>query len=191
MGSRLTLVLGGIRSGKSAFAEKLANESCGSVLYVATGQATDGEMAERIRLHRERRPANWQTVEEPLNPASVLPMALTDDTLPCCMLLDSVDTWVANLLLAHEDQPEKILEGLALAELDRLLETCHRGETRAVLVSSETGLSPVAPNRLGRRFQDLLGTVNQRIAAAADEVYLVVAGIPWKIKSEGNEPPSL
>ena len=185
------MVLGGIRSGKSAFAEKLANEPSGSVWYLATGQAADDEMAERIRLHRERRPAHWQTIEEPLKPATVLSAVLTDDTLPPCLLMDSVDTWVANLLMANEEQPEQILEDLTLAELDRLLETCHRGKTRAVLVSSETGLSPVAPNRLGRRFQDLLGTVNQRIAAAADEVYLVVAGIPWKIKPQGDEPSSL
>ena len=184
MGPRLTLVLGGIRSGKSAFAEKLANQSSGSVFYLATGQATDGEMSERIRLHQERRPAHWQTIEEPLKPAPVLAGVLDTENAPNCLLLDSVDTWVANLLLAYEDQPEQILEDLMLAELERLLEICGRGKTRSVLVTSETGLSPVAPNRLGRRFQDLLGTVNQRIAAAADEVYLVVAGIPWKIKPQ-------
>lgn len=186
MGSRLTLVLGGIRSGKSAFAESRANDFHGTVFYLATGQAADSEMAERIRLHRERRPIHWHTVEEPLKPATALAGVLDVENGPNCLLVDSVDTWVANLILAHEDQPQQSLEDLTLSEVDRLLEICHRGKTRSVLVSSETGLSPVAPNRLGRRFQDLLGTVNQRIAATADEVYLVVAGIPWKIKPQGE-----
>ena len=186
MAAGLTLVIGGVRSGKSAFAESLADSSSEKVIYLATGQVTDGEMAARIRLHRERRPARWQTIEEPLKPASALREVLDDDSAPVCLLMDSVDTWVANLLLANEDQAEHILEEVMLAELDSLLQVCKRSECQSVLVSSEVGLSPVAANRLGRIFQDLLGTANQRIASLADSVFLVVAGIPVAIKSPGR-----
>ena len=190
MACRLTLVLGGVRSGKSAFAEELVNElvneldseSSRPALYLATGQVTDAEMAERIRRHRERRPAHWLTIEEPLEPATALANALTVPNSPGAILLDSLDVWVANLLLAHENDAPTAVESLALAELERLLDACRQGDTNSVLVSSEVGLSPVPPNVLGRRFQDLLGTVNQRAAAAADAVYLVVAGIPLQIK---------
>ena len=188
MACRLTLVLGGVRSGKSAFAEELVNEldseSSRPTLYLATGQITDAEMAERIRRHRERRPAHWLTIEEPLEPATALVNALTVPNSPGAILLDSLDVWVANLLLAHENDAPAAVESLALAELERLLDACRQGDTNSVLVSSEVGLSPVPPNVLGRRFQDLLGTVNQRAAAAADAVYLVVAGIPLQIKGQ-------
>ena len=193
MACRLTLVLGGVRSGKSAFAEELVNEldseSSRPALYLATGQVTDAEMAERIRRHRERRPAHWLTIEEPLEPATALANALTVPNSPGAILLDSLDVWVANFLLAHENDAPTAVESLALAELERLLDACRQGDTNSVLVSSEVGLSPVPPNVLGRRFQDLLGTVNQRAAAAADAVYLVVAGIPLPIKPQGYKQP--
>ena len=181
-GGRITLVLGGVRSGKSAFAEELGQGLDCPVLYLATGQATDGEMEERIRRHRERRPAHWQTREEPLRPAAALAESLARPNPPDAILLDSLDVWVANLLLAHEDEDAGVVERRALAEVEQLLTRRRQGETEIILVSSEVGLSPVPPNALGRRFQDLLGTVNQRAAAGADEVYLVVAGIPLKVK---------
>ena len=186
MPARLTLILGGVRSGKSAFAEGLVSALSRPTLYLATGQATDAEMAERIRRHRERRPAHWQILEEPLEPAAALAKALTKVLSglnpPGAVLLDSLDVWVANLLLAHENDAPAVVESLALAELERLLAACRPGETNSVLVSSEVGLSPVPPNRLGRQFQDLLGTVNQQAATQADAVYLVVAGIPLQVK---------
>ncbi len=181
-GAGLTLVLGGVRSGKSACAESLAAAEGGPALYLATGQAGDAEMAERIRRHRERRPAHWQTVEEPLQPASVLSRILSQPAYPKVLILDSLDVWVANLLLAHEAEEFSDVEALALTETQLLIARCQDSGVRSVLVSSEVGLSPVSPNRLGRRFQDLLGTVNQWTAAAADTVYLVVAGIPVRLK---------
>ena len=183
MPPRLTLVLGGVRSGKSAFAEGLVSELSRPTLYLATGQATDAEMVERIRRHRERRPTHWLTLEEPLEPATALANALAEPNPPQAVLLDSLDVWVANLLLAHENDDPALVESLALAELERLLAACCQGETNSVLVSSEVGLSPVPPNRLGRQFQDLLGTVNQRAAAGADTLYLVVAGIALPVKT--------
>ena len=182
---KLTLVLGGVRSGKSAFAEKLAGELNGPVIYLATGQAGDGEMAERIRRHQARRPAYWITVEEPLRPAGALAEALAAVEQPAVVLLDGLDGWVANLILEQEDADLAAVEGLALGELERLVTVCRGQAAAAVLVSSEVGLSLVSDNALGRRFQDLLGTVNQRAAAAADGVYLVVAGLPLSLKAAG------
>ena len=155
-----------------------------TVLYLATGQVTDGEMAERIRLHRERRPPSWRTLEEPLKPSVALSEALEAGSSSTLILLDSLDVWVANLLLTHEGEDTTAIEAIALSELERLLEIIREAGTPSVVVSSEVGLSPVSPNRLGRQFQDLLGTVNQQAASYADFVYLVVAGIPVRVKPE-------
>ena len=184
---KLTLVLGGVRSGKSAFAEKLAAELNHPILYLATGQAGDAEMAERIRRHQQRRPADWRTVEEPLHPAAALAATLSNTDPPPALLLDSLDVWVANLILADETADFNAVEAAALAQLEALLTVCRRQTPAAILVSSEVGLSPVPDNALARRFQDLLGTVNQQTAAAADAVYLIVAGLPLPLKTP--EPP--
>ena len=124
-------------------------------------------MAERIRRHRERRPGHWRTVEESLHLLDALNSALDGASRPDSLLLDSVDVWVANLLLAHENADPADLESMALEQIDGVAQACSKANLPAVLVSSEVGLSPVSPNRLGRRFQDLLGTVNQRAAALA------------------------
>ena len=174
--------MGGVRSGKSAHAETLA-EQCGrSVLYVATGQAIDDEMAQRIRQHRERRPDHWSTVEEPLDLAKAVEGVLSQSPLPEVVLLDSLDVWVSNLLLAHEEDDAGAVELLARNQFEALVQILNRSGMPAVMVSSEVGLGPVPPNRLGRQFQDLLGTVNQRAAQLADSVWLVVAGISVQIK---------
>lgn len=186
MSNQLTLVLGGVRSGKSAFAEKLVRELDQPTRYVATGQVTDAEMAERIRRHRESRPADWATIEEPLEPAEALASALAEAVHPNAVLIDSLDTWVSNLLLKHESQPTSDLESLTMSQVDQLVKAGQHPFTSVVMVSSEVGLSLVSPNQLGRRFQDLLGLVNQRVAAAADQVYLVVAGIPVEIKNDAK-----
>ena len=181
---QLTLVLGGVRSGKSAFAEQLVRQLEKPAWYLATGQVTDAEMAERIRRHRESRPAAWTTVEEPLELAGALASALKETNDPSAVLIESLDTWVSNLLLQHESQPELDLESLTMSQVDQLLKVGQHPSTSVVMVSSEVGLSLVPPNQLGRRFQDLLGLVNQRVASAANQVYLVVAGIPIEIKNE-------
>ena len=182
---KLTLVLGGVRSGKSAFAEKLAADLNRPVIYLATGQAGDGEMAERIRRHQQRRPAHWRTIEESLRPAAALAVALTAADPPPAVLLDALDIWIANRIMEPEAADFAAVESQALAELERLLTVCRRQMAAAILVSSEVGLSPVPPNALGRRFQDLLGTVNQQAAAAAEAVYLVIAGLPLSLKPAG------
>lgn len=193
--AKLTLILGGVRSGKSAWAEQQAAARNQPVLYLATGQAGDGEMAERIRRHKDRRPADWQTIEEPLRPAVALSAALsTAAGPPPVVLLDALDVWIANIILEQESADFAAVEALVLAELARLLAVCRQQTAAAILVSSEVGLSPVPPNALGRRFQDLSGAVNQQAAAAADSVYLVMAGLPVPIKPAGyvaNPPPGV
>ena len=187
MPPHLSLILGGVRSGKSEFAESLARDLNRPTLYVATGQPTDAEMEERIRRHRERRPARWSTLEEPLDLAEGLKTVLSalsaSDPAPA-VLVDSLDTWVSNMLLEHQEEGGQAAT-LTLAALDRLLNLQRHWPEAWFLVSSEVGLSPVPPNPLGRRFQDLLGLVNQRVAAAASRVCLVVAGIPVEIKGGG------
>jgi len=195
MSPHLSLILGGVRSGKSEFAESLARDLNRPTLYVATGQPTDAEMEERIRRHRERRPTHWSTLEEPLDLAgglkTVLSAASTSDPAPI-VLVDSLDSWVSNMLLEHQEDGGQA-ESLTLAALDRLLNVQRHWPEAWFLVSSEVGLSPVPPHPLGRRFQDLLGLVNQRVAAAAGRVCLVVAGIPVEVKGgshtlKGNCP---
>ena len=177
-----TLALGGVRSGKSEFAERLAVEAGAPVLYVATGVAIDPEMEERIRRHRDSRPAGWTTLEEPVRLAHRLREALAAPGAPSVVLLDSLDVWVANVLHQRRDEAKAAVESCALEALADTLDALRQPGVRAILVSSEVGFSLVPPNALGRRFQDLLGLVNQRAAAVADRVYLVVAGIPLAVK---------
>lgn len=180
--AKITLILGGVRSGKSAFAERQAAALQRPVLYLATGQAGDGEMAERIRRHRAVRPAHWQTIEEPLHPAATLSAALAAAPTPPTILLDALDIWIANLLMEQENADFAAVASNAQEELAQLLAVCRRQTAAAILVSSEVGLSPVSANALGRRFQDLSGLVNQQAAAVADTVYLVAAGLPLQLK---------
>jgi adenosylcobinamide kinase/adenosylcobinamide-phosphate guanylyltransferase len=183
MACQVWLVLGGVRSGKSAFAEELVQSLGRPVLYLATATAGDAEMAERVRRHQARRPAHWRTLEEPLDLAGRLHDELSAHNAAPAVLVDSLDMWVSNLLLQHESETDAALESLALAGLDALLDTCRASEAALVLVSGEVGLSLVPPYPLGRRFQDLLGLVNQRAAATAQRVYLVVAGVAVDLKA--------
>lgn len=182
--NNIHLVLGGIRSGKSAYAEELAAElgEGRTVIYVATGMVTDDEMEERIRRHRERRPLDWPTVEAPLNPVGALREAGVHRGGGPVLLLDSLDGWVSNLLIEHEGMSPGELQGRTVGAVRRFASYVGEVDADAVVVSSEAGQSLVATSSLGRQFQDLLGTVNQAMAAASDAVTLVVAGIPVEIK---------
>ncbi len=191
MASQLCLVLGGVRSGKSAFAEKLARELARPTLYVATGLPTDAEMEERIRRHQQSRPASWTTLEEPLDLPGRVEAAFSSAgppgaVLPGVVLIESLDFWVSNLLLEHESLPGPAMEAMTLSAVDNLVAVIRRTSAAFFLVSGEVGLSLVPPEPLGRSFQDLLGLANQRIATAADRVYLVVAGIPTEIKGQAG-----
>lgn len=191
MASQLCLVLGGVRSGKSAFAEarvtELSRVDDRPVLYVATGVAFDDEMKDRIRRHKESRPREWSTLEEPVKLPERLAPLLDGDQSPGAVIIDSVDVWVANLLMDNQAEDRRTLENIVTNEADKLLTLAKKSPQAFVFASGEVGLSLVPPEPLGRSFQDVLGTVNQRIAAAANEVYLVIAGIATKIKEPGTE----
>lgn len=190
---RLHLVIGGIRSGKSAWAERKVTELAPGqrpVVYIATGVAVDDAMAGRIRRHQERRPAHWQTVEAPLNPVGALQAARQAGELGLenrpVLLLDSLDGWVSNLLLEHEGAAAVELEARMVGAALRLALLVNELKCDAVVVSSEVGQAPVATTALGRQFQDLMGTVNQDVAVLADDVTLVVAGLPVAVKRGGR-----
>lgn len=182
--SSIHLVLGGIRSGKSAYGERLAAEIADGrpVIYIATGKVTDDEMAERIRRHRERRPAEWRTVEASLNPVGALRESGIHHESDPVLLLDSLDGWVSNLLIEHEGMEASELEARTVGAVRRFASYVGEIDADAVVVSSEVGHSLVATSSLGRQFQDLLGTVNQAMAADVDAVTLVVVGIPVRVK---------
>ena len=161
---QITFVLGGARSGKSRHAEALVQAQPGPWRYVATAQAFDDEMRERIVTHRARRDAGWETMEAPLDLAGGL------DT-PAPVLVDCLTLWVSNLLLADRAPEWPAL----LAALD-----ARRAPT--VLVSNEVGLGIVPDNALARRFRDMAGVLHGQLAARADRVVLMVAGIPVTVK---------
>lgn len=170
----LTLVLGGARSGKSRFAEetveRFAEGSAGTPVYLATAQAGDGEMAERIRHHRNRRGPHWHTVEEPLDLIGALCDACAPDR---AVLVDCLTLWVTNLMLADRDVDA---EGEALAEVLGVL------GGPVVFVSNEVGQGIVPDNAMARAFRDHAGRLHQAIAARAHRVYFVVAGLPMPLK---------
>ncbi|MCC6627296.1 MAG: bifunctional adenosylcobinamide kinase/adenosylcobinamide-phosphate guanylyltransferase [Chloroflexi bacterium] len=174
----LTLVLGGIRSGKSRLAERLARARGGAaVVYVATATAGDAEMVARIAHHRARRPAGWRTVEAPTGVAAAL-AAL--EPPPAVVLLEDLGLLLSNLLLtpAGDARPAEEAEAALAAEITVLLAWRAAAGADLIVVSNEVGLAPVPLTPLGRVFADLLGRANQRLAAAADAAYLVVAGVP-------------
>ena len=166
---RLTLVLGGARSGKSRYAESLITARASPWIYLATAQAGDDEMAQRIATHRARRNAGWQTIEAPHDLAGALDAAAAQAPL----LVDCVTLWLTNRMLAEADID---------AETVRLEDALARRTGAVVLVSNEVGYGIVPENALARRFRDAQGWLNQRLAARADRVVLVVAGLPLVVK---------
>jgi adenosylcobinamide kinase / adenosylcobinamide-phosphate guanylyltransferase len=167
-----TLVLGGARSGKSRFAEHLIAAAPGPWVYLATAEARDAEMAERIRRHRGRRGEGWRTVEEPLDLAAGLHCAAREGR---AILVDCLTLWVSNLMAAGRDVAE---------ETGRLVAALPQLSAPIVFVSNEVGLGIVPDNSLARAFRDEAGRVNQAVAAAADRVYFIAAGLPLLMKDE-------
>ena len=166
--AKLTLVLGGARSGKSRYAESLIAALPPPWTYIATAEAGDAEMSERIAVHRGRRGAQWQTVEAPRDLAGSIAARERAPALVDCLTL-----WLSNLMLANAD-----IE----AEVVRLESALDAAAAPAVLVANEVGSGIVPETSLGRRFRDWQGILNQRIAARADRVVLVVAGLPLVLK---------
>jgi adenosylcobinamide kinase/adenosylcobinamide-phosphate guanylyltransferase len=168
----VTLVLGGVRSGKSRWAQELAAKVA-RVAYVATAQPLDVEMTEKICRHRAERPSHWQTLEEPLELGQVIAKHAPAFDM---MLIDCLTVFVANLQEASETAPQTMER-----RVEDLLNSL-RGPASLVLVSNEVGSGVVPPYPAGRRFRDALGELNQRVAAIADNVVLLVAGLPLALK---------
>jgi adenosyl cobinamide kinase/adenosyl cobinamide phosphate guanylyltransferase len=173
MSARLVLVTGGARSGKSRFAEQRLDQLApgGPWRYVATAEALDDEMRARIAHHRARRGEAWRTVEDPRALAAAL--AVPD---AAGVLVDCVTIWLSNLLLDGAD------DDALLAAADEAAAAARAAACPIVFVTNEVGAGIVPENALARRFRDVAGWVNQRLAAAADEVFLVAAGLPLKLR---------
>ena len=168
----LQLILGGARSGKSRLAEKLASDSALPVTYIATSQPLDGEMNQRVALHRERRPSHWGLVEEPLELARVL----REHAAPGqCLLVDCLTLWLTNLLML--DDPQRL--GM---EREQLLDCLASLPGEIIFVSNETGLGVVPLGELTRRYVDEAGWLHQALAERCQRVVLTVAGLPLTLK---------
>ncbi|WP_026486927.1 bifunctional adenosylcobinamide kinase/adenosylcobinamide-phosphate guanylyltransferase [Caldanaerobius polysaccharolyticus] len=180
---RLIMITGGARSGKSTFAEKLAAKAS-SVLYVATSIPFDDEMKDRVKKHRERRPAHWNTYEGYKGLKKVIAEADKE-----VVLLDCMTVMIANLLMDEGGDWDKIplssvdeIERGIEQEVVGIVEGARDSKAMVIVVSNEVGMGLVPEYRLGRVFRDIAGRMNQLVAADADEVYLMVSGIPVKIK---------
>jgi len=179
--ARLVLILGGARSGKSRFAQDLAarlNET--GVLFVATAEAGDAEMRERIQIHRRSRPADWETLECPINVGATLAQSADRHTV---VVVDCLTLLVSNILLAVADSNPQRAQGLVEAETASLLAACRKRQGTVIIVSGEVGQGVVPGNSLGRTFRDLLGWANQALAAESTATYLMVAGFPVEVRS--------
>ena len=182
MGRGLIFILGGARSGKSAFAQHLAGRMGGRVVYVATGEAGDEEMAERIAIHRASRPGSWRTIEAPLDVGVAIRSAAGEAEV---VLVDCV-TLMANNVIGSLPDPIRLrdCEAAVGREIEGLLAAYEGSEAVWIVVSNEVGLGLVPPYPLGRFYRDSLGKANQRLAAEADTMYLMVAGLPQVLKGE-------
>lgn len=168
---QLIFVTGGARSGKSSFAERLAAGSGQAVTYLATAVAFDPEMQERIQRHQNDRPAHWHTLEEPVNVVQAIQNAQTP-----VLLLDCLSVWINNLMYHDWSDSQMLAEAAALAQAAR------QRDGLTLFVTNEVGFGIVPDNALARRYRDVLGWVNQACAAESDEAYLLVSGLPLKLR---------
>jgi adenosylcobinamide kinase/adenosylcobinamide-phosphate guanylyltransferase len=180
---KLTLILGGARSGKSTYAEKMAAEDGGKVVYIATAEAKDDEMVSRIKKHRTERPLSWQTREIPINiSATLAENPITADVV----LLDCLTLLVTNILMGMNPDLDELDEAgsetAVSSEISALITTIQQSDAHWLIVSNEVGLGLVPPYPIGRLYRDTLGRANQQIAQAADHVYFLVAGLPMVVK---------
>jgi adenosylcobinamide kinase/adenosylcobinamide-phosphate guanylyltransferase len=185
MASEIILVLGGARAGKSAFAERLAAERAGgaedgAVTFIATAEALDEEMRERIERHRAERPAGWITLEAPRD----LARAVREVAGAATVVVDCLTLWVSNVLLELAERGERLRGGESIVgeRMEEVVRLMGQGSARWIVVSNEVGLGLVPETELGRVYRDALGRANQIVAAAAQRVYLLVAGVPVVVK---------
>jgi len=182
-----TLITGGVRSGKSRFAQELASRSGQPVLFVATAEAGDEEMRQRIEEHRRTRPKSWNTLEATTHIGGQIPERIGQARV---VVIDCITLLVSNILgqYAGEDGEgidASSLERDVLAEIIELIDCIGRLDASFVIVTNEVGTGLVPDNRMGRLYRDLLGRANQLLAEQVDEVYLMVAGLPLLVKQTG------
>ena len=175
MEKKLIFVTGGCRSGKSQFAQDYANRRFRRKLYLATGEALDEEMAKRIVDHQKRRGADWQTVEEPIRIAEAIK---EHENVVEVILLDCITLWLSNLLMRQKSDRE------IMNDLIALIDAIEKSPMSFILVSNEVGMGIVPGEPLGRRFRDLAGMANQKIAESAQTVAFMVSGIPICLKGD-------
>ena len=183
MESKLILITGGARSGKSAFAERLAAQGK-RVLFVATAEALDDDMARRIAAHRSSRPDDWETLEEPRSlPEAIRRKAAGADSPYDTIIVDCLTIWVSNLLLLHEGNADA--EARIVEAAKKLLDVRASSDASWIVVTNEVGLGVVPSSSLGRTYRDVLGRVNSLVASRADKVYLMAAGLALDLKALG------
>lgn len=168
-----TLILGGIKSGKSQLAEQLAEQSCQPITLIATATAQDDEMRKRIQRHRTARPKNWRVIEEPIKIGS----ALTGIDHTHCVIVDCLTLWLTNLLLLHDEE-------VFLQERADLLNAVESSSSSLIVVSNETSMGIVPTGELTRRYCDEIGMLHQELGRLSRTVVLVVAGLPHCLKGE-------
>ena len=184
MKGKCILILGGVRSGKSQFAQEMASRMGEGVLFVATGEPLDEEMRQRIEEHRRMRPSNWRTVEAPLRVGRRIGEEIGSAEV---VILDCLTLLVSNVIGQCGD-PEQVDAGLVseklAVEIEELAACIEKVEASFILVSNEVGMGLVPDNRLGRLYRDCLGKANRELAQRAGSVYLMVAGIPMVVKGD-------
>lgn len=180
MNGKIILITGGARSGKSVFAEQYAIAQGKPMAYIATAQVYDKEMESRVALHRKRRADQWQTFEAPYDAHQTIELAAKEADV---ILFDCLTLYTSNLLLAPTaaDQPEEKFQYI-MRQIDKLLTSAQASQATVLFVTNEVGMGIVPDNALARQYRDIAGSVNQKVAAYADEVYLVVSGLAVEIK---------
>jgi adenosyl cobinamide kinase/adenosyl cobinamide phosphate guanylyltransferase len=175
MSAKKILITGGCRSGKSIYALELAKSISGTKRFIATAEALDDEMRQRIDQHRKEREKDWQTIEEPLELSKVLRQVGKE---PGPVVLDCLTLWLSNRLML-DDSRQTIM-----GHIDQALKNISEHEATFIFITNEVGDGIVPENKLAREFRDLAGMVHQKIAAAADHVYFIAAGLPLVLKAE-------
>ena len=181
---KIILLLGGARSGKSSYAQELAKKMSTKGLFVATAQAGDDDMRRRIENHKLKRPAAWRTLEITTDIGKAIENEIEDDQI---VIIDCITLLISNIFSRYDENTfaiieDSILEKDVLSEIDDLLKCLQRTEASFIIISNEVGLGIVPDNRMGRLYRDILGRVNQMLSHEADEVYLMAAGIPLRVK---------
>jgi len=181
---KTTLIIGGARSGKSTLAQEMALKAGGNVLFVATAEAGDEDMKKRIEMHRKSRPPHWVTLEATTHIGSrineITPGAET-------VIIDCITLLINNVFMQYDENTDTDLaEKEVAAEMQELLDCITRSDAHFIIVTNEVGLGVVPADRVSRLYRDMLGRANQILAARADEVYLLVAGIPLAVKKTAD-----